>query len=54
MLAGATQTLTATSSIVITTSNGGNVRIELNGKDLGLMGKEGERISEQEYTINSL
>lgn len=54
MLAGATQTLTANSSIVITASNAGNVRIELNGKDLGLMGKEGERVNEKEYTINSL
>jgi cytoskeletal protein RodZ len=54
MLSGATQNLTANSSIVITASNGGNVRLELNGQDLGLMGKEGERVNNREYTLSSL
>lgn len=54
MLKGSTQTLKADSSIVISASDGGDVQIELNGKDLGLLGEEGKRVNDQEYTINSL
>ena len=54
MLAGAIQTLRAKSSITISTSNGGSVKIELNGKDLGLLGKDGERVENKEFTLDSL
>jgi len=54
MLAGATQTLRAKSSITISTSNGGSVKIELNGKDLGLLGKDGERVENKEFTLDSI
>lgn len=54
MLSGATQTLKANSSIIISASNGGSVRVELNGKDLGLLGKEGARADNKEFNIDSL
>lgn len=41
-LAGATRTIRAKEKIEITASNGGSVRITIGGKDLGVLGKEGE------------
>jgi cytoskeletal protein RodZ len=54
MLSGATQTLRASNSITISTSNGGSVRVELNGEDLGLLGEDGERVDNKEFTRESI
>jgi cytoskeletal protein RodZ len=50
MLPGSTRTVTATGKIVLTTRNAGQTRVILNGKDLGILGKEGEVIRDIEFT----
>lgn len=54
MLPGSSQKITAKEKIVITASDGGSVRVTLNGKDLGLLGKTGERIKEKEFNKSSI
>ncbi len=50
MLPGATQSLTAKESIEITASNAGSVKVELNGKNLGLLGKDGQEVKDRKFT----
>jgi cytoskeletal protein RodZ len=45
MLAGVSQTYTAMSSITVITNNGGSVSADLNGQELGVLGKEGVKAS---------
>lgn len=52
MLAGAKQTISAQSKIVLTTGNAGATQVILNGKDLGILGKDGEVIRDIEFTSN--
>jgi cytoskeletal protein RodZ len=54
MLPGSSQKITAKEKIVITASDGGSVRVTLNGKDLGLLGKSGEKIKEKEFNKSSI
>jgi hypothetical protein len=54
MLPGSIQTLRAKSSIVISASDGGSVRINLNNKDLGLLGKDGQKIENKEFTKEAI
>ena len=54
MLPGAIQTLKAESSIIISASDGGQVKITLNGKNLGLLGKAGQEVKNKEFTPDSL
>jgi cytoskeletal protein RodZ len=53
MLAGSSQTILATDKIVISASDGGNVRATLNGKDMGTLGKAGEKVKNKEFTKTS-
>jgi hypothetical protein len=53
MLAGASQIIQAKDKIVISASDGGNVRATLNGKDLGSLGKPGEKVKNKEFTKSS-
>lgn len=52
MLAGAKQTISAQNKIVLTTGNAGATQVILNGKDLGILGKDGEVIRDIEFTSN--
>lgn len=54
MLPGSSQVIHGKEKIVITASDGGSVRVTLNGKDLGLLGKNGEKIKEKEYNKSSI
>jgi cytoskeletal protein RodZ len=54
MLPGSSQKIIAKEKIVITTSDGGSVRVTLNGKDLGLIGASGEKIKAKEYNKGSI
>lgn len=54
MLPGSSQVLYATKKIIISASDGGSIRLTLNGQDLGPLGKEGEKIERKEYSIESL
>lgn len=48
--ADTTQTFTAERKILFSTSDAGTTRLRLNGKDLGVLGKEGEAIRNIEFT----
>ncbi len=54
MLPGSVQTVRAKEKIVITASDGGSVRVNLNGNDLGVLGRPGEKINNKEYNKNSI
>lgn len=54
MLPGSSQDITAKEKIVITASDGGSVRVTLNGKDLGLLGANGEKINDKEFNKDSI
>lgn len=54
MLPGSSQIFRANQKISISASDGGSVRVILNGKDLGLLGKSGEKVKSKEFTINSV
>lgn len=54
MLPGSSQLLAANEKIVITASDGGSVRVKLNGKDLGTLGKAGEKIKAREFNKSSI
>lgn len=50
MLQGSQKLVSATEKLVLTTGNAGSTRVKLNGKDLGILGKEGEVIRDIEFT----
>ncbi len=50
MLTGVTKTISAKSEIVLTTANAGSTKIIYNGKDLGVLGREGEVIRNISFT----
>ena len=50
MLPGVVKHLEARENIVLTTGNAGSTRITLDGRELGVMGKEGESIRNVEFT----
>lgn len=54
MLPGSSQTVKGKEKIVITASDGGSVRVFLNGKDLGLLGKSGEKVKSKEFNKGSI
>lgn len=54
MLPGSSQLIRANEKIVITASDGGSVRVNLNGKDLGLLGKSGEKVKNKEFNKGSI
>lgn len=54
MLPGSSQLVNAKEKIVITASDGGSVRVRLNGKDLGTLGNSGEKIKAKEYNLSSI
>jgi len=54
MLPGSSQTVKAKEKIVVTASDGGSVRVFLNGKDLGLLGKSGEKVKNKEFNKESI
>lgn len=54
MLPGSTQTVRAKEKIVVTASDGGSVRINLNGKDIGVLGGPGEKVTKKEFNKSSL
>ena len=50
MLPHSRQKIVAREKIILTTGNAGTTRVILNGKDLGILGKEGEAIRDIEFT----
>lgn len=54
MLPGSSQTIHANEKISIASSDGGSVRVNLNGKDLGMLGKSGEKVKAKEFTKDSI
>lgn len=54
MQAGTSQIVNANTSISISASDAGNVRIVLNGKDLGPLGEVGRRVTDREFTLENL
>ena len=50
MLAGATRTVHANEKMVLSTSNAGSMRVIMNGKDLGFLGKDGETLEDVEFS----
>lgn len=50
MLAGSEKQVTAKEKVVLSTGNAGVTRVWLNGRDLGILGKEGEVIRDIEFT----
>lgn len=50
MLSGASRIFTAKEKLVLTTKNAGSTNITLNGKDIGVLGKEGEEVKNREFT----
>lgn len=54
MLPGSSQNINAKEKIVLTVSDGGSVRITLNGKDLGAIGESGQKVKEKEYNISQI
>lgn len=50
MLPHSRQSIAALEKIVLTTGNAGTTRVILNGKDLGILGKDGEVIRDIEFT----
>jgi cytoskeletal protein RodZ len=53
MLPGSTQTINAQNIIVISATDGGSARINLNGKDLGTLGSNGQKVSNKAYNRES-
>jgi cytoskeletal protein RodZ len=53
MLPGSSQTVKAKDKITITASDGGSVRVNLNGKDLGPLGGPGQKVQSKEFTKDS-
>jgi cytoskeletal protein RodZ len=53
MLAGSNKTVSAGSEILLTTSNAGSTKVVFNGKDLGVLGREGEVLRQLEFNQNS-
>ncbi|MBX4191781.1 MAG: DUF4115 domain-containing protein, partial [Candidatus Doudnabacteria bacterium] len=49
MLPGSEKTITAKNEIIVTTANAGSTKIIYNGKDLGILGREGEVIRNVEF-----
>lgn len=54
MLPGSTQVINAQREIVISATDGGSVRVNLNGKDLGTLGTSGQKVSEKTYNKDAL
>lgn len=54
MLPGSSQLIRASEKITITASDGGSLRITLNGKDLGTLGKDGEKVEKKEFNLESV
>jgi len=54
MLPGSSQIIRATDKIVISASDGGSVRVNLNGKDLGTLGAAGEKVEKKEFNLESI
>jgi cytoskeletal protein RodZ len=54
MLPGSSQKIVGKEKIVLTVSDGGSVRVTLNGKDLGLLGANGEKVKDKEYNKGSI
>jgi transcriptional regulator with XRE-family HTH domain len=54
MLAGSTKTVSAGEEILLTSANAGSTKVNYNGKDLGVMGREGEVIRNVEFTSTPL
>lgn len=50
LLAGTRKTVTAKDKIVLTTGNAGATRVIFNGNDMGVLGKDGERLADIEFT----
>jgi hypothetical protein len=50
MLPGSAKTVSAKNDIVITSANAGSTKLIYNGKDLGMMGREGEVIRNVEFS----
>jgi cytoskeleton protein RodZ len=51
MLPGSTKTISAKSEIIVTTANAGSTKLIYNGKDLGILGREGEVIRNVEFAV---
>jgi len=54
MLAGSTKTVSAAEEILLTSANAGSTKVTYNGKELGVMGREGEVIRNVEFTTTPL
>ena len=54
MLPGSNQTVNAQNEILITASDGGSVRVTLNGKDLGTLGESGQKVTDKRFNKDSL
>lgn len=54
MLPGSTQVVNAQNQIVISATDGGSVRVTLNGKDLGTLGGSGQKVTNRTYNMGSL
>ncbi len=50
MLANSKKIVTASDKVMLTTGNAGHTRVILNGKDLGVLGREGEVVRDIEFT----
>ena len=50
MLPGSAKTISAKNEIILTTANAGSTKIIYNGKDLGILGREGEVIRNVEFS----
>ena len=50
MLSGSSRTFKGKDKIVLTTKNAGSTNITFNGKDIGILGKEGETVKNREFT----
>jgi len=53
MLPGSSQTIKAKEKIIISASDGGSVRVTLNGKDLGPLAGPGQKVQNKEFTKDS-
>jgi cytoskeletal protein RodZ len=53
MLPGSEKTITAKNEIIVTTANAGSTKLIYNGKDLGILGREGEVIRNVEFASTS-
>jgi transcriptional regulator with XRE-family HTH domain len=53
MLSGSNKVVNANSEILLTTSNAGSTKVLFDGKDLGVLGREGEVLRQLEFNKNS-